>query len=40
MATIEPQADQTMPTAPAPLLEVRGLNVAYGDVQVLWDIDL
>ncbi len=24
----------------APLLEVRGLNVAYGDVQVLWDIDL
>jgi ABC-type branched-subunit amino acid transport system ATPase component len=23
-----------------PLLEVRGLNVAYGDVQVLWDIDL
>jgi branched-chain amino acid transport system ATP-binding protein len=24
----------------APLLEVRGLNVAYGDVQVLWDVDL
>jgi len=23
-----------------PLLEVRGLNVAYGDVQVLWDVDL
>ncbi len=23
-----------------PLLEVRGLSVAYGDVQVLWDIDL
>jgi branched-chain amino acid transport system ATP-binding protein len=40
MATIESPADQTMPTAPVPLLEVRGLNVAYGDVQVLWDIDL
>ncbi|MCA1669493.1 MAG: ABC transporter ATP-binding protein [Thermomicrobia bacterium] len=24
----------------APLLEVHGLNVAYGDVQVLWDVDL
>ncbi|MHB8648220.1 MAG: ABC transporter ATP-binding protein [Thermomicrobiales bacterium] len=23
-----------------PLQEVRGLNVAYGDVQVLWDVDL
>jgi branched-chain amino acid transport system ATP-binding protein len=40
MATIESPADQTMPTAPVPLLEVRGLNVAYGDIQVLWDIDL
>ncbi len=29
----------TRPDA-APLLEVRGLNVAYGDVQVLWDVDL
>ncbi len=30
------------PIAPnaAPLLAVRGLNVAYGDVQVLWDVDL
>jgi len=24
----------------APLLSVRGLNVAYGDVQVLWDVSL
>ena len=23
-----------------PLLQVRGLNVAYGDVQVLWDVEL
>lgn len=23
-----------------PLLRVRGLNAAYGDVQVLWDVDL
>src|SRR5437773_2021315 len=28
------------PGATAPLLQVRGLNVAYGDVQVLWDVDL
>ena len=28
------------PGADAPLLQVRGLNVAYGDVQVLWDVDL
>jgi branched-chain amino acid transport system ATP-binding protein len=40
MATIESPADQMMPTAGKPLLEVRGLNVAYGDVQVLWEIDL
>jgi branched-chain amino acid transport system ATP-binding protein len=40
MATIESPADRTMPTAPEPLLDVRGLNVAYGDVQVLWEIDL
>jgi branched-chain amino acid transport system ATP-binding protein len=32
-ATLNARTDQ-------PLLEVRGLNVAYGDVQVLWDIDL
>jgi branched-chain amino acid transport system ATP-binding protein len=25
---------------PEPLLQVSGLNVAYGDVQVLWDVDL
>jgi branched-chain amino acid transport system ATP-binding protein len=28
------------PGAAAPLLQVRKLNVAYGDVQVLWDVDL
>ena len=27
-------------TGAAPLLQVRQLNVAYGDVQVLWDVDL
>lgn len=26
--------------ATEPLLRVRGLNVAYGDVQVLWDVDV
>lgn len=40
MASIESPAGRVPPTAPPPLLEVRGLNVAYGDVQVLWDIDL
>jgi branched-chain amino acid transport system ATP-binding protein len=40
MATIESPAGRTMPTAPEPLLDVRSLNVAYGDVQVLWEIDL
>ncbi len=30
----------TRPGDAPPLLEVRGLNVAYGDVQVLWDVDL
>lgn len=28
------------PTGGEPLLRVRKLNVAYGDVQVLWDVDL
>ena len=27
-------------TAGAPLLQIEKLNVAYGDVQVLWDVDL
>lgn len=27
-------------TATSPLLRIRGLNAAYGDVQVLWDISL
>jgi ABC-type branched-subunit amino acid transport system ATPase component len=31
-------ADQRMTAAP--LLEVAGLNVAYGEVQVLWDVGL
>lgn len=39
MATPHPATTDTTSDAP-PLLEVRGLNVAYGDVQVLWDIDL
>lgn len=30
----------TSPSNATPLLEVRGLNVGYGDVQVLWDVDL
>ncbi len=34
-----PTTTDTRRDAP-PLLEVRGLNVAYGDVQVLWDVDL
>lgn len=28
------------PNDSVPLLDVRGLNVAYGDVQVLWDVNL
>lgn len=28
------------PAGTAPLLQVRGLHAAYGDVQVLWDIEL
>jgi branched-chain amino acid transport system ATP-binding protein len=28
------------PSAGAPLLTIEGLNVAYGDVQVLWDVGL
>ena len=28
------------PGVAPPLLQVRKLNVAYGDVQVLWDVDL
>ena len=28
------------PTGPAPLLEIRGLEVSYGSMQVLFDVDL
>lgn len=39
MATMQSQSTAQTPSG-APLLRVSGLNVAYGDVQVLWDIDL
>ena len=39
MATAVQNAPSPVPTA-APLLEVTNLNVAYGDVQVLWDVSL
>jgi branched-chain amino acid transport system ATP-binding protein len=29
-----------VPSPPAPFLDVHATNVAYGDVQVLWDIEL
>jgi branched-chain amino acid transport system ATP-binding protein len=35
-----PAGRRRAPGAAAPLLQVRKLNVAYGDVQVLWDVDL
>jgi branched-chain amino acid transport system ATP-binding protein len=40
MATIGTVAGAMSPSATPPLLAVHGLNVAYGDVQVLWDVDL
>lgn len=41
MATPELAPDATRaPASGEPLLRVRQLNVAYGDVQVLWDVDL
>lgn len=40
MATTETTGGTAQARVKEPLLEVRGLNVAYGDVQVLWDIDL
>jgi branched-chain amino acid transport system ATP-binding protein len=40
MATVESSAGPSSQRSGEPLLAVRGLNVAYGDVQVLWDIDL
>ena len=39
MIASAPTTNGTRYDAP-PLLEVHGLNVAYGDVQVLWDVDL
>ena len=35
-----PPGRRRAPGAAAPLLQVRQLNVAYGDVQVLWDVHL
>jgi branched-chain amino acid transport system ATP-binding protein len=40
MDTEPPQGRRCVPGSAAPLLRVRKLNVAYGDVQVLWDVDL
>src|SRR5947209_4543344 len=40
-AAIAPRAGAAgAATSERPLLRVEGLNVAYGDVQVLWDVDL
>ncbi|HEU5423135.1 MAG TPA: ABC transporter ATP-binding protein [Nitrolancea sp.] len=33
-------APTSVPAAPGPLLGISRLNVAYGDVQVLWDVSL
>jgi branched-chain amino acid transport system ATP-binding protein len=40
MATVQRENMITSPHGTEPLLVVRGLNAAYGDVQVLWDVDL
>lgn len=40
MATMETATIATAPQPSSPLLSVQGLNVAYGDVQVLWDVNL
>jgi branched-chain amino acid transport system ATP-binding protein len=40
MATNMPASMDAARSASSPLLVVHGLNVAYGDVQVLWDVDL
>src|SRR5690348_16114540 len=40
MADNGPTGRQRAPGGAEPLLRVRNLNVAYGDVQVLWDVDL
>jgi len=40
MATMKPATKDTERSATSPLLAVHGLNVAYGDVQVLWDVEL
>ena len=40
MTTPEPTGRRRGTGGAAPLLQVRQLNVAYGDVQVLWDVDL
>jgi branched-chain amino acid transport system ATP-binding protein len=38
--TAEPAGRRRATSGAAPLLQVRQLNVGYGDVQVLWDVDL
>ena len=35
-----PNSNSGRTSGAVPLLQVRKLNVAYGDVQVLWDVDL
>ena len=40
MTAPEPAGRRRVAGGAEPLLQVRQLNVAYGDVQVLWDVDL
>jgi ABC-type branched-subunit amino acid transport system ATPase component len=40
MATLSPASADSARDSAGPLLHVNKLNVAYGDVQVLWDVDL
>ncbi len=40
MSTIPPSGRRRTPGDHPPLLQIQQLNVAYGDVQVLWDVDL
>ncbi len=40
MTETPPLGRRRIPGDHAPLLQVQQLNVAYGDVQVLWDVDL
>src|SRR5215212_739791 len=40
MTTVSPSPVATSSSSGDPLLRVSKLNVAYGDVQVLWDVDI